>query len=103
MCKGLFILWRNESIRFLNEINQKYLDIHMDMEDKNTTNEDGIISDISDVGHIQKSVQTNISTINNIFGPYKHGDIVKHYKYGICEFDKYIDSRDVQSFNAQDL
>ena len=77
--------------RFLNEINQKYLDIHM--EDKNTTNEDGITSGISDVGHIQKSAQTNISTINNILGPYKHGDIVKHYKYGICEFDKYIDSQ----------
>ena len=91
--KGFSYYGEMNPSRFLNEINQKYLDIHMDMEDKNTTNEDGIISDISDVGHIQKSVQTNISTINNIFGPYKHGDIVKHYKYGICEFDKYIDSQ----------
>ena len=64
--KGFSYYGEMNPSRFLNEINQKYLDIHMDMEDKNTTNEDGIISDISDVGHIQKSVQTNISTINNI-------------------------------------
>ena len=89
--KGFSYYGEMNPSRFLNEINQKHLDIHMDIEDKNTTS--GITYGISNVGHIQKSVQTNISIINNIFGPYKHGDIVKHYKYGICEFDKYIDSQ----------
>lgn len=91
--KGFSYYGKMNPSRFLNEINPKCLDVHMDMEDKNTTNEDGITNGISNVGHIQKSAQTNMSTINNIFGPYKRGDIVKHYKYGICEFDKYIDGQ----------
>lgn len=79
--------------RFLNEINQKYLDVHLYRENKNTTNEAGVTYGLSDIERIQKSTPKDISTINNILGPFKHGDIVKHYKYGICEFDKYIDSQ----------
>ena len=91
--KGFTYYGKMNPSRFFNEINQKHFDVHMDMEDKKHTSEYGIIYGTSDVEHIRKSDQTDISTINNVIEPYRHGDIVKHYKYGICEFDKYIDSQ----------
>lgn len=77
--------------RFIGEINPKHLVLHAEFDDNDIKRTDDT-TDVSNVKPNQNPTLTNASFLNNLEWTYKHGDIVKHYKYGVCEFDKYIDN-----------
>lgn len=76
--RGYSYYGENRQSRFISEIRQEHLTIYADNE--STKNE----------SCAHKKVGQDILT-NSIFGPYDKGDVVRHYKYGVCIFDRYID------------
>ena len=84
--KGFSYYGEKRISRFIDEIKQNHLNIHIDT--IVPQKEEHPSTDIKFKSAIiaKKSELYN----NNIFGPFEHGNIVRHYKHGVCVFDKYI-------------
>ena len=92
--KGYSYFGEKTPSRFINEIDKKHLIFHVEsIESKTEIHKDVAPIGVYNADSSSKSTKTKETDIfcNSMFGPYKHGDVVRHYKYGICIFDKYID------------
>lgn len=91
--KGFSYYGEKKISRFISEIDQRHLIANTILDDVNNSGEINYTFGVSDVRFIHKPTQTNFSFADNKFLLYEKGDIVRHYKYGVCEFDKYIDNQ----------
>ena len=93
--KGYSYFGEKTPSRFISEIDKKHFISHI----KSIESETDIHKEVTPIGTSNassslKSAKTNETDefCNSMFGPYEYGDVVKHYKYGICVFEKYTDN-----------
>lgn len=74
--------------RFIGEVKREHLEICLEFDTFDVCN-----TDMSALDRRVSVKHNDELFINNIFGKYKQGEVVRHLKLGACVFDKYVDDQ----------